>query len=257
MPLRSKLLAVPEYRARYLQLLRTIAEKSLSNQTLSPVITQYRKLLDAEIKMDTRKMSPYEAFVHSTAPIQENEAPPASLNDFIKQRSDFLLQHAEIKNLAALNIERPSPPKANANLTVAISEFLASNKRTNKDPQGEFEDWIELHNYGKADLDLSGCCLTDAADNLSKWKFPTGTTLKAGGYLVIWADEDGGDDGLHANFKLSKAGETIILSRASAIVDKVEFGPQISEISSGRVSGLSGKLEKLRPTPGAANRAFD
>jgi Ca2+-binding EF-hand superfamily protein len=262
MPLRSKLLAVPEYRARYLQLLRTIAEKSLTHNTLSPVIAQYRKLLDAEIKMDTRKMSPYEAFVHSTAPIQENEAPPASLNDFIKQRRDFLLQHAEIKSLAALEIERPSlpeprAPKANANLTVAISEFLASNNRTNKDPQGEFEDWIELHNFGKADIDLSGWCLTDDADNLSKWKIPAGTTLKAAGYLVIWADEDGGDAGLHANFKLSKTGETIILSHRNAIVDQIEFGPQISEISSGRVSGHTGKIEKLRPTPGAANRAID
>jgi hypothetical protein len=262
MPLRSKLLAVPQYRARYLQLLRTIAKKSLTHKTLSPVITQYRELLDAEVKMDTRKMSSYDAFVHATAPLQKNEAPPASLNDFIKQRRDFLLQHAEIKNFAALNIERPALPeprplKANANLTVVISEFLASNNRTNKDPQDEFEDWIELHNFGKADIDLSGCCLTDDADNLSKWKFPVGTTLKAGGYLVIWADEDGGDAGLHANFKLSKTGETIILSHRNAIVDQIEFGPQISEISSGRVSGHTGKIEKLRPTPGAANRAID
>jgi len=38
---------------------------------------------------------------------------------------------------------------------VAISDFLASNKQTNKDPQGKFEDWVELFNYGNTDIDLS------------------------------------------------------------------------------------------------------
>ena len=140
---------------------------------------------------------------------------------------------------------------------MAISEFLASNKRTNKDPQGEFEDWIELVNYGSKDIDLSGMSLTDDPDNLPKWKIPTGTRIKAGGYLVIWADEDGGDKGLHANFKLSKNGEVIILSSNNAIVDQIEYGPQTSEVSSGHISGHTGKLEKLHPTPGTANRAAD
>ncbi len=263
MPLRSKLLAVPQYRARYLQYARTLAEKGMTHKNLSPVIAHYRELIGEEVKIDTRKMSSHDAFAHATAPLQENEAPvTGSLNDFIGKRRNFLMAHAEIKNIDAIDIERPTVPKPrtlkrNAKVTVAISEFLASNKRTNKDPQGEFEDWIELVNYGSKNIDLSGMCLTDDPDNLPKWKIPTGTRIKAGGYLVIWADEDGSDEGLHANFKLSKNGEAVILTKNDAIVDQIEYGPQTSEVSSGRLSGHTGKLEKLHPTPGAANRTAD
>ena len=98
MPLRSKLLAVPQYRARYLQLLRTIAEKSLNHKNLSPVIARYRELIAAEVKKDTRKTSSDDAFTNATAPLKENEAPPSgNLNDFIEQRRSFLLKHGEIK----------------------------------------------------------------------------------------------------------------------------------------------------------------
>jgi len=263
MPLRSKLLAVPQYRTRYLQYLRTIAEKSLTHKNLSPVIAHYRELMDAEVKIDTRKMSSHDAFAHAIAPLQENEAPaPGSLNDFIGKRRDFLLTHAEIKNIDAIDVERPivpkpSTPQGSAKITVAISEFLASNKRTNKDPQGEFEDWIELFNYGNTDIDLSGMYLTDDPDNLSKWKIPTGALIQAGGYFVIWADKDGDNEGLHANFKLSKDGEWIILTNSDAIVDKIDFGPQMPDISSGRISGHTGKIKNLHPTPDAANRVIN
>ena len=67
-------------------------------------------------------------------------------------------------------------------------------------------------------------------------------------YLIIWADEDEGDEGLHANFKLSKGGETISLIKDNTIVDQIEFGPQVSEVSSGRLTGHTGKLENLSPT---------
>jgi len=185
-----------------------------------------------------------------------------SLNDFIGKRHDFLMAHPEIKKIDAIDVERltvtkrPAPMR-NTIITVAISELLASNKRTNKDPQGEFDDWIELVNYGSKDIDLSGMHLSDDKDNLYKWKIPAGTRIKSRGYLIIWADEDGGTKGLHANFKLSKAGEMIFLTKGNTLVDQVEFGPQISEISTGRLSGHRGKLEKLHPTPGAANRAID
>jgi len=263
MPLRSKLLAVPQYRKRYLQYVRTLAEKSLTHKNLSPVIAHYRELIGEEVTIDTRKMSPNEAFTHATAPLQENEAPASgSLNDFIDKRRDFLMSHTEIKDIDAIDIEQSTfskhpALKRNAKITIAISEFLASNKRTNKDPQGEFEDWIELFNHGKTDIDLSGMYLSDDKDNLSKWKIPSGTRIKAGGYLIIWADEDGGDEGLHANFKLSKNGEAIILTKNNALVDQIEYGPQISEISSGRLSGHTGRLEQMRPTPGSVNRIVD
>jgi hypothetical protein len=48
----------------------------------------------------------------------------------------------------------------------------------------------------------------------------------------------------------------IFLFKDDTIVDQVEFGPQVSEISSGRLSVPNGKLEKLRPTPGTPNQSY-
>jgi hypothetical protein len=48
----------------------------------------------------------------------------------------------------------------------------------------------------------------------------------------------------------------IFLTKDNTLVDQVEFGPQVSEVSSGRLSGHTGKLEKLRPTPGNPNQSY-
>ena len=88
-------------------------------------------------------------------------------------------------------------------------------------------------------------------------KFQRGTLIQTGGYLVIWVDKGGGSEGLHANFKLSKNGESIILTNSDVIVDKIDFGPQMPGISNGRISGHTGKIKDLHPTPGAANQVIN
>ena len=65
------------------------------------------ELIDAEVKIDTRKMSSYDAFVHVTAPLERNTAQtPGSLNDFIEKRRDFLINHEEIKEKDVLKTQR-------------------------------------------------------------------------------------------------------------------------------------------------------
>lgn len=50
-------------------------------------------------------------------------------------------------------------------------------------------DWVELHNYGQAALDLSGWYITDSqADH--KWVFPGSVVLQAGERLVLASDLD-------------------------------------------------------------------
>ena len=63
MPLRSKILAVPAYRQKYLQYIRAIAEKKLDVEIIGPVIEGYRELLFDEVKADTRKLTSFDAFV--------------------------------------------------------------------------------------------------------------------------------------------------------------------------------------------------
>lgn len=66
-PLRSKVLAVPTLKAKYLADVKTIAEKSLDWKTLGPVVAQYRKLVEKEIEADTKKLEPFDAFQRTTA----------------------------------------------------------------------------------------------------------------------------------------------------------------------------------------------
>ena len=122
-----------------------------------------------------------------------------------------------------------------------INEFLATNDTTNQDPQGDYDDWIEIYNSSTETIDLSGYYLTDDLDDLTQWSFPQGTTINGGGYLLIWADKDTEfnntlNSEFHANFKLSADGESIglIQDDGTTIIDSITFNEQISDISYGR-----------------------
>ncbi len=142
---------------------------------------------------------------------------------------------------------------------VVIHELMAANTKTLADPQGEFDDWIELHNLSEDEVDLTGRYLTDEPTNPRKWAFPEGTMIPAGGYLIVWADENGkATEGLHASFKLSKDGETVLLTdtdaNLNAILDSVTFGAQTEDRSYARSAADADVWENQEPTPGMANR---
>ena len=68
-PLRSRLLAVPSLKARYLDHVRTIAEQWLDWNTLGPVVARYRALIEKEIEPDTRKLTSLAAFQKAVADV--------------------------------------------------------------------------------------------------------------------------------------------------------------------------------------------
>lgn len=142
---------------------------------------------------------------------------------------------------------------------VVINEFLAENQTTLADPQGEFDDWIELYNSSAQEFDLTGCFLSDSIDDPRKWQFPDGTKIAAGAYLIVWADEDGlATEGLHANFKLSNNGEQVLLvdadERLNRILDQVTFGKQGIDYSHGRNLENATLFKDMLPSPGSANK---
>ena len=102
-----------------------------------------------------------------------------------------------------------------ASAEVIVSEVMASNGVYKN---GEAYDWIELHNTGGKTVDLSGCYLSDSKKDLTKWQFPAKTTLKAGGYILVYCtgeDMSPGKNGVYyANFKISASGEKVILTDA-------------------------------------------
>lgn len=148
-------------------------------------------------------------------------------------------------------------PKVNSNSDIVINELMASNQTTITDPDGGYADWIELYNKSQNEVDLSGKYLSDRADNIKKWQFPAGTKIAGNGYLLVWADEDEEQSGLHSNFKLGAEGEVLILAdddaNKNAILDIIEFGTQKTDVSFGRLPNGTGEFTFLSPTPGAVN----
>ena len=142
---------------------------------------------------------------------------------------------------------------------VVINEIMADNQTAFTDPQGEFDDWIELHNLTDQEIDMSGRYLSDEPNNPCKWQFPVGTKIPADGYLIVWADENGSDTpGLHASFKLSKSGEELFLTDTdanyNAVLDHVVFAAQQTDVSYGRSAANPDVWTSMTPTPGEANR---
>jgi hypothetical protein len=69
---------------------------------------------------------------------------------------------------------------------VRINEIMADNVSAVANA-GTYPDWVELHNAGGAAVDLEGWSITDDG-NSRKWVFAAGTSIPAGGYLVVWCD---------------------------------------------------------------------
>jgi len=143
---------------------------------------------------------------------------------------------------------------------VVINEFLAANDTILADEDGDYSDWIELYNTGAEPIDLAGWALTDDPDEPDRWILP-GVTLDGYDYLVVFASgkdlapTDGAE--LHANFRLSAAGEYLALYDAQSPPRVAsEFAPdfplQLPDVSYG-LHDAPGYWYLDPPTPGAAN----
>lgn len=149
---------------------------------------------------------------------------------------------------------------------VLINEWIASNAAGSggyPDPtDGHYDDWFELYNPSPQAANIGGLYLTGNLTNQLAWRIPNGTSIPAGGYLLVWADQNNpanspnGD--LHVNFKLAKSGDSIglfaLVGTNIIQVDAVTFGPQNTDVSQGRYpDGAPGIYFLSTPTPRAPN----
>ena len=343
-PLIHRLLSNPEWRARYLAHVRTVADEWLDWEMFEPIIKEYQTLIDAEVQQDDKKLYGYQEFATGV---------PEDLKRFVTQRREHLRNHPEFNKptpqIISVEIGSENSPIANQPVSVkatldksiapdavllyysskryvvfnqvmmtkegnsyvghipsfpagttvyyyveanavkthgttafsparseqgaaqyrvgvplaketpvVINELMAANTKSLTDPQGQHEDWLELHNLTNDVVNLSGMYLTDKTDNPKKWAFPENTTIPAQGYLLVWLDEDGkAEVGLHANFKLSRNGETVMLVgtdvRGNQVLDTVTFEKQERDVALGRWPNGSGELKQIQTTPGKEN----
>ncbi|MBT3198999.1 MAG: hypothetical protein HN350_03695 [Phycisphaerales bacterium] len=128
--------------------------------------------------------------------------------------------------------------------SLVISEFMARNDTSLADGDGEYSDWLELHNPGAETVDLTNWSLEDSKDS---WTFPANTSLAPGEYMVLFASngretvesptnpylDPAGY--LHTNFKLSGGGEYLgLLDDTGAVVHEYdEYPEQMDDVSYG------------------------
>jgi hypothetical protein len=138
---------------------------------------------------------------------------------------------------------------------LVINEFMADNDGAVPGPYLTFPDWIELYNGGDEAIDLSGMCLTEDLNN-PPWRFPNGTIIASGEFLLVWGGRGSGPDILHADFSPNAGGGALTLMAidGTTMIDQITFGKQIRDVSYGRVPDGSSTWSYLTTsTPNEAN----
>ncbi len=140
---------------------------------------------------------------------------------------------------------------------VLVNEVCSSNTNLIADDDGDYEDWIELYNAGISEVDLDGFFISDDASDPFQYTLPP-MVLAPGDFVLIWASgkdkvSSGGE--VHSNFKLSSAGEPVLLSNAEGErIDSVPAVQLATNMSYGRqADGQDTWYYFLEPTPGASN----
>lgn len=136
-----------------------------------------------------------------------------------------------------------------------INEVLAANTKI---PNGSlYPDLIELYNAGPTSVDLAGKSLTDDPALPRKYVFPPGTSIAAGAFLIVYADDATSIPGLHTDFALDAEGDQVRLydtpDNGGGLIDSIAFGFQVPDASISRTSAAANIWALTPPTPGEAN----
>ena len=105
-------------------------------------------------------------------------------------------------------------------------------------------------------MDLQGLYLTDDLTDPTQHEVTQTLTVPAGGYLLLYADNDTDQGANHIGFKLGASGEDLAIfnSDGSTLIDGYTFGEQTADTSEGRCpDGGDNWTFFTASTPGASN----
>ena len=178
-----------------------------------------------------------------------------SLSLTVSNTTEFTLVASNAAGIFSRSVTVTVAPNAPA---MRLSEFVAENRFSLEDGNGDASDWIELRNTSNEAVNLAGHGLSDDPAQPMKWLFPA-TNVPPHGTLIVFASgrntplDPAGK--LHASFRLNKAGGSVVLtSPTTNVVDSIVAYPeQDTDLAYGR--DLEGNWTYLEPTPGAVNYA--
>ncbi|MCL4179863.1 MAG: lamin tail domain-containing protein [Verrucomicrobia bacterium] len=161
----------------------------------------------------------------------------------------------------------PGAPNSNAAATdplplLWLNEVQPVNTTGLPDRFNERDPWVELHNSSSTTVSLDGYYLSDSYTNLTRWTFPTGTTLNPGQFRLVWLDAQPAQTGsgeIHANFRIPPEFGSVALvqtlNNSTSIVDYLNYPTIGADKSYGAYpDGTPTKRTKFYiPTPGSSN----
>lgn len=136
-----------------------------------------------------------------------------------------------------------------------INEVMTGNRNTLSIADGTSPDWVEVINIGTRNVSLGGWKLAESANSATVFTFPE-MELAPQECVIVYCDSrlrESADEELHAPFRLSSAGDTLMLFNASeAAVDTLNIPALSCDHSYARVDTAQWEVCDM-PTPGMAN----
>ncbi|GEM_PF-293718 len=244
-----RLLNVPEFKERYLDLVCVMMATNFTKSRLTNLINQQTELIRPSIYQEPYPFfsKDYYEYDVGNGSGGGNDVNIPALQFFLDQRIpqmfDHLIDAGEFCETSFSQVQWQD---------ITINEFVAANADSVggvAESSGGFGDWIELYNNTNQDIDLQGYFLTDKMDKPLKWTFPSNTTIAANNYLIVWADNDEDQEGIHAAFKLSKSGESLMLSHEDGtVIDSLSFGQQTTNLAMARIPNGTGNFVQQAPS---------
>ena len=140
---------------------------------------------------------------------------------------------------------------------LVINEVMVYNDSYNRQPDGEYYDWVELKNVSEEPIMLAEYYLSDDKDNPMLWRLPE-RYLDPGALLVVHCSGNSDlstSDTVHSNFSLNSTSERLYLtSAAQRVTDYVWLHDIFKDWTVGRMDGQSGFFYLSSPSPWSGNR---
>lgn len=140
-----------------------------------------------------------------------------------------------------------------------INEVQPINTSTYDDLQNEFDPWFEIYNPNNFQVNLANYSISINSE--TPWTIPNTrparTVIPAGGFMLVWCDNDLADDVNHSPLSLPSSGATIQLigPDGSTSIDTYDYSAVAPDHSWGRASdGSTNSIEFNSPTPTVSNQ---
>ena len=213
---------VPEFKERYLNYMCEILAVNFTQDRINPILDQELDLIDDDWDAATNNffdLSDLQDEINGDT-WSFNDVTFQGLKKFIEDRT--IVMESQITGQSYICLDIPTVINSQ---DIVINEFMAQNMEGSSwfDQDNENDDWIELYNNTNNPINLSNYFLSDSSYFLHKWEFPD-VTIAAHDYLIVWADKDPLQAGLHTKFNLDKDGDELFLSYIDGtLIDSVDY----------------------------------